>query len=108
MAGQKNKTDELIEAVDQSRRDLIKKILLGGTAAYVAPLIASFHLNPSAVMANDGLASGSNMGNPLSSNMSQALGSNMGQPLGSNMGQPLGSNMRMARHPLGSNQRRRA
>jgi len=95
-----NNTDELIEAIDESRRDLIKKILLGGTAAYVAPVIASFHLNPSAVMANDGLASGSNMGNPLSSNMSQALGSNMGQP--------LGSNMRMARHPLGSNQRRRA
>ena len=87
-----NNTDELIEAIDESRRDLIKKILLGGTAAYVAPVIASFHLNPSAVMANDGLASGSNMGNPLSSNM----------------GQPLGSNMRMARHPLGSNQRRRA
>ena len=79
-----NNTDELIEAIDESRRDLIKKILLGGTAAYVAPVIASFHLNPSAVMANDGLASGSNMGNPLS------------------------SNMRMARHPLGSNQRRRA
>ena len=103
MAARKNtntNTDELIEAIDESRRDLIKKILLGGTAAYVAPVIASFHLNPSAVMANDGLASGSNMGNPLSSNMSQALGSNMGQP--------LGSNMRMARHPLGSNQRRRA
>jgi len=96
----KNNTDELIEAIDESRRDLIKKILLGGTAAYVVPVIASFHLNPAAVMASDGLASGSNMGNPLSSNMNQALGSNMGQP--------LGSNMRMARHPLGSNQRQRA
>jgi hypothetical protein len=57
--------------------------------AYVAPLIASFQLNPSTVLANDGLVGGSNMGNPL----------------GSNMNQPLGSNMRMASHPLGSNQR---
>jgi len=88
MAARKN-SDELIEAIDESRRDLIKKILLGGTAAYVAPVIASFHLNPSTVMANDGLAGGSNMGSPL----------------GSNMSQPLGSNMRMASHPLGSNQR---
>jgi len=88
MAARKS-SDELIEAIDESRRDLIKKILLGGTAAYVAPVIASFHLNPTAVMANDGLAGGSNMG----------------YPLGSNMSQPLGSNMRMASHPLGSNQR---
>jgi len=91
MAARKS-SDELIEAIDESRRDLIKKILLGGTAAYVAPVIASFHLNPTAVMADDSLAGGSNMG----------------YALGSNMGQPLGSNMRMASHPLGSNQRRRA
>ena len=91
MAARKN-SDELIEAIDESRRDLIKKILLGGTVAYVAPVIASFHLNPSTVLASDGLASGSNM--------SQAFGSNMSQP--------LGSNMRMASHPLGSNQRQRA
>jgi len=75
MAARKS-SDELIEAIDESRRDLIKKILLGGTAAYVAPVIASFHLNPTAVMANDGLAGGSNMGYPLGSNMSQPLGSN--------------------------------
>lgn len=98
MAARKS-SDELIEAIDESRRDLIKKILLGGTAAYVVPVIASFQLNPASVMAGNGLA-GSNMG--------QTFGTNMSQAFGSNMSQPLGSNMRMASHPLGSNQRRRA
>jgi hypothetical protein len=86
------KNDELIEAVDESRRDLIKRILLGGTAVYAAPLIASFSLNGPTVLAGDSLSVGSNMSHPLGSNM--AAGNH-----------PYGSNMRMASHPLGSNQR---
>jgi hypothetical protein len=88
----KNKKNDLIDAVDESRRDLIKKLLLGGTAVYVAPVIASFSLNGPTVFANDGLGVGSNMSHPLASNMVAES-------------HPYGSNMRMANHPLGSNQR---
>ncbi len=75
-----NKKNELLDAVDESRRDLVKKILLGGAAVYAVPVIATFSLSNPAAMAS---------GNA-------ALGSNMAR-------HPLGSNMAM--HPLGSNQR---
>jgi hypothetical protein len=75
---------DLVAAVDETRRDLIKKLLLGGTAVYVAPVIASFSLTGSSVMANDGLGVGSNM---------------------ARMDQPYGSNMARMGHPFGSNQR---
>jgi hypothetical protein len=90
--GKKNDDSTLIDAVDESRRDLIKKLLIGGTAVYVAPVIASFSLNGPAAFADSRPAMGSNMGHPLASNMSARH-------------HPHGSNMRMANHPLGSNQR---
>ena len=88
----KKKNDGIIDAVDESRRDLIKKLLIGGTAVYVAPVIASFSLNAPNVLANSDLGVGSNMGHPLASNM---VAEN----------RPYASNMRMASHPMASNQR---
>ena len=41
------KTQELLGAVDESRRGLLKKILMGGAAVYVAPVIATFSLSES-------------------------------------------------------------
>jgi hypothetical protein len=80
----KNTHSELLDAVDETRRDLIKKILMSGTAVYVAPVIASFSLANSPVLAHDDLGVGSNM---------QA------------MDQAYGSNMARLDHPYGSNQR---
>jgi hypothetical protein len=91
----KKKQEDLVEAVDESKRDLVKKILIGGAAVYVAPVVASFSLNGPTVLAKDTLSVGSNM---IAEN----------HPYGSNMmaeNHPYGSNMRMAEHPLGSNQR---
>lgn len=84
MAPNKNCDDspknELLEAVDEDRRDLVKKILIGGAAVYVAPVIATFSLSAPTAMAQGTAALGSNMA-------THSLGSNMGM------------------HPLGSNQR---
>ena len=80
----KNTDSELVAAVDETRRDLIKKLLIGGTAVYVAPVIASFSLTGSPVLANDGLGVGSNM-----ARMDQTYGSNM-----ASMGHTYGSNQR--------------
>jgi hypothetical protein len=80
----RNIDSDLVAAVDETRRDLIKKLLLGGTAVYVAPVIASFSLTGSSAIANDGLGVGSNM---------------------VRADQPYGSNMARMGHPYGSNQR---
>lgn len=92
MPSNKKNNDEIIDAVDESRRDLIKKLLIGGTVVYAAPVIATFSLNAPTVLANSDLGVGSNMGHPLASNM---VAEN----------RPYASNMRMANHPMGSNQR---
>ena len=41
------KSEELLAAVDESKRDLLKRVLTGGAAVYVAPIIASFCLSAS-------------------------------------------------------------
>ena len=41
------KNQELLGAVDEDRRGLLKKILMGGATVYVAPVIASFSLSES-------------------------------------------------------------
>ena len=38
------KSEELLNSVDESRRGLLRKVLIGGAAVYVAPMIASFSL----------------------------------------------------------------
>ena len=39
------KNEKLLNEVDATKRDLLRKILKGGAAVYVAPMIASFSLS---------------------------------------------------------------
>lgn len=45
MSEQEKKANELLESVDVSRRAMLRRILFGMPAAYIAPAIATFSLH---------------------------------------------------------------